>query len=91
MDYFSLLLRHLHVPVVEAVKEKERKKQLRVRFQKGCHGGTPRRCRVCNLRDPQIQQGFLTKINHRPEDFRGVHKFEIDLMKICIVLTISEF
>ena len=92
MDYFSLLLRHLHVPVVEAVKEKERKKQLRVRFQKGFSWGVRLvdvGCVIWGI--PKFSKVSLLKFDHRPDDFRGVHKFEIDLMKICIVLTISEF
>ena len=64
----------------EAVKEKERKKQLRVRFPKGCRGGAPHRCRVCPLNSAR----FITKINHRPEDFRGVQNLRFSISEFDV-------
>lgn len=43
-------------------------------------GVAPHRCRVCPLNSAR----FITKINHRPEDFRGVQNLRFSISEFYV-------
>ena len=77
-----VLLRHLHVPIVcgRQWRKKKERSSCGCAFRRGVRGVAPHRCRVCPLNSAR----FITKINHRPEDFRGVQNLRFSISEFDV-------